>query len=233
WADIDLEADIGEGRGDDMLTAVVAVLAKLGDEDARPAAVVLLEAGDEAGGLGERGGVLADLAAIDARNDAGVGAVTPENILERLADLADGGVGARRANGEFEEVGAALGTLAERGKRSLGGGRVARRAETLQLFDLRAAHRAVVDAERFERRLVCRTVAVDADQHLLAGIDPRLRAGGGFLDPQLRQAALDRLRHAAEGVDLGDMATGAGGEVGSQALDEGRTAPRVDHLGRP
>ena len=34
--DIDVEADIGEGRGDHLLAAVVAVLADLGDQNARP-----------------------------------------------------------------------------------------------------------------------------------------------------------------------------------------------------
>ena len=34
---LDLEAKVGEGRGDDLLPAVVAVLAHLGDENARPA----------------------------------------------------------------------------------------------------------------------------------------------------------------------------------------------------
>ena len=35
-ADIDVEAEIGEGRGDDLLAAVVTVLAELGDQDTRP-----------------------------------------------------------------------------------------------------------------------------------------------------------------------------------------------------
>jgi hypothetical protein len=33
--DVDVEADIGEGRGNHLLAAVVAVLADLGDQDAR------------------------------------------------------------------------------------------------------------------------------------------------------------------------------------------------------
>jgi hypothetical protein len=41
--DIDVEAEIGEGRGDHLLAAVVPVLAHLGDEDARAAAIGLLE----------------------------------------------------------------------------------------------------------------------------------------------------------------------------------------------
>jgi hypothetical protein len=39
-ADVDVEAEVGEGRGDHLLAAVVAVLADLGDQDARPAALV-------------------------------------------------------------------------------------------------------------------------------------------------------------------------------------------------
>ncbi len=35
WPDLDLESEVGEGRGDDLLTAVVSVLADLGDENAR------------------------------------------------------------------------------------------------------------------------------------------------------------------------------------------------------
>ena len=40
--DVDVEAEIGKSRGDHLLAAVVAVLADLGDEDARRAAVVAL-----------------------------------------------------------------------------------------------------------------------------------------------------------------------------------------------
>ena len=46
-ADIDVEAEIGKGRGDHLLAAVVAVLADLGDQDARAAAFIVFEFGDE------------------------------------------------------------------------------------------------------------------------------------------------------------------------------------------
>ena len=45
-ADVDVEAEIGERRGDHLLAAVVAVLAELGDEDARLAPLGLDEAVD-------------------------------------------------------------------------------------------------------------------------------------------------------------------------------------------
>jgi hypothetical protein len=41
--DIDVEAEIGEGGGDDLLSTVVAVLAHLGDENARAASMLVLE----------------------------------------------------------------------------------------------------------------------------------------------------------------------------------------------
>ena len=42
-ADVDVQAEIGKAGGDDLLAAVVAVLAHLGDEDARAAAFGFLE----------------------------------------------------------------------------------------------------------------------------------------------------------------------------------------------
>jgi hypothetical protein len=45
---IDLEAHVGKGRGDDLGAAVVAVLAHLGDEDMRLAAHRLGDLGDAA-----------------------------------------------------------------------------------------------------------------------------------------------------------------------------------------
>ena len=62
-AHVDVEAHVGERRDDDLLAAVVTVLAHLGDEDARAAALGLLE---RLGGLDDLG----DVAAV-----AGFGAV--------------------------------------------------------------------------------------------------------------------------------------------------------------
>ena len=45
-ADVDVEAEVGEGGGDDLGAAVVAVLAELGDHHARAAALGLGERGD-------------------------------------------------------------------------------------------------------------------------------------------------------------------------------------------
>ena len=43
--DVDVEAEIGEGRGDDLLPAIMAILADLGDQNARAAALVVEEFG--------------------------------------------------------------------------------------------------------------------------------------------------------------------------------------------
>ena len=59
----------------------------------------------------------------------------------------------------------------------------------------------------------------------------RLGLGGGFLDPQFRHAGLDRLRHAAERLDLLDMAPGLGGEIVGQPLDIIGAAPGIDDAG--
>ena len=82
-------------------------------------------------------------------------------------------------------------------------------AQALQLFDLRGAHGGVVDLQHARSSLRPSAVAVDADDRLLAGIDPRLRARGGLLDAQLRHAGLDGPRHAAERLDLRDVRPGA------------------------
>src|SRR5262245_60788095 len=54
-ADIDVEAEVGEGRGDHLLTAVVTVLTDLGDQDPRLAAVVGGELLDHRPHLGDVG----------------------------------------------------------------------------------------------------------------------------------------------------------------------------------
>ena len=46
-SDVDVETDIGEGRCNHLLAAVVAVLADLGDQDSRPAPFGILERVDQ------------------------------------------------------------------------------------------------------------------------------------------------------------------------------------------
>ena len=81
-ADIDVEAEIGEGRRDHLLPAVVAVLADLGDQDARAAAFVGLERRDQLLHARDRIGH-ADLPLVDAGNRLDLGAVAAEHLLQR------------------------------------------------------------------------------------------------------------------------------------------------------
>src|SRR5207244_6977356 len=86
-ADIDVEADIGKGGGDDLGTAVVAVLAELGDQHARTAPLGAGKGGDLALHPTEILVALI-LAAIDARDRADLGAMAGEYLFERVGDLA-------------------------------------------------------------------------------------------------------------------------------------------------
>ena len=56
-ADVDVETEVGERRGDDLLAAVVAVLADLGDEDPRLTPMIEGELLDERPHLGDIGRV--------------------------------------------------------------------------------------------------------------------------------------------------------------------------------
>ena len=86
---------------------------------------------------------------------------------------------------------------------------VALGAQPLELGELAGAHGGVVDPEHLDRLVLVDGVAVDADDRLLAGVDAGLGAGRGLLDAHLGDAGLDRLGHAAGGLDLLDVLPGA------------------------
>ena len=230
-ADRDVEAEIGEGGGDHLLAAVVAVLSHFGNQDARLAPGLLLEGLDLVLDAVDRR-VVADLLAIDAGDGVDLGDMAAEHLLQRQRDLADGRAGARRADREFEQIAVAVRGLGQRVERALDGGDVARALELLQLGELARAHLGIVDLEHIDFDICLGLAGVDADQRLLAGIDARLRARRRFLDAHLRHALLDRRGHAAERLDLLDMGQRARGEVVRQPLDKGRAAPRIDEAGR-
>src|SRR5262249_56648616 len=90
------------------------------------------------------------------------------------------------------------------------------------------AHGGVVALWDCEGRLVAGAMNLAADERLQAFVDARRRARRRLLDPQLGQARLDRLGHAADVLDLADVAERAARELAGQALDVERTAPRID-----
>ena len=102
-ADIDVEADICEGGCDDPGAAVMAVLAQLGDQQARPAAFVVGEGGDFLADPVEIPVVLIGRA-VDAADRLGVGAVAAPGLLHGVGDFADRGAGARGGDAGFEQV---------------------------------------------------------------------------------------------------------------------------------
>ncbi len=62
-------------------------------------------------------------------------------------------------------------------------------------------------------------VAVDPDDHRLAGVDPGRALGRGFLDALLGQPFGDRLDHPAVRLDLLDQRPGLLLELAGQRLD--------------
>src|SRR5439155_12934545 len=82
-ADIDIEADIGKGRGDDPGAAVVAVLPELDDEHARPAALLAGETGDLALDAA-KAFVTAVLPTIDADDRLRRGLMAGEDRFQRI-----------------------------------------------------------------------------------------------------------------------------------------------------
>ena len=213
-ADVDVEAEVGERRGDDLLAAVVAVLAHLGDEDARPAALGLGELVDERAHL-RHVRCLADLLAVHARDRTDRRGVAAEHLLERGADLADRGVGAGGVDRQLEQVllQARRPGVVDRG--AGGGGQraqgvvaralVALGAQALELGELLGPHRRVVDLEDVDLVDAVGPEHVDADDGLAAGVDAGLRLGRGLLDAQLGDAGLDGRGHPAGLLDLLDV----------------------------
>ncbi len=118
--DIDVEADIGEGGRDHLLAAVVAVLADLGDEDARAAALGILERIDQFLHFLDPVGHGGRLPLVDAGDGLDFGAVTPEHLFHRVRNFADGGLGARRIDRQRQQIAVAFaGAARQRGQRGI------------------------------------------------------------------------------------------------------------------
>ena len=143
---------------------------------------------------------------VHAGDGADLGAVAAEHLLHRIGHLADGGSRPGRLDAEREQVAVAAAPVGR-----------ARRARPATAASSRAAAaaRGERSAARAPRRCRCRAcrrgraslepVLVDADDDLVAAVDRGLAARGRLLDAQLRHARLDRLRHAAEPLDLLDQ----------------------------
>jgi hypothetical protein len=132
--------------GDDLLAAVVPVLTDLGDQNAGAAAFVILELADELLHAFDRVGHLADLSLVDPRNGFDLGAVAPEDLLQRERDLSDSRLGARRIDCELQQIAiAAVGRAGQRTQCFLERLGIAFALEPCEFVDLELAHRRVVD----------------------------------------------------------------------------------------
>ena len=80
--------------------------------------------------------------------------------------------------------------------------RLARTSASRAIWDFTDGR--VVDVEDVDTVCVLGLIPVDADDDVLAPIDPGLLAGRGLLDAQLRQAGLDGRGHAAQLLDFVD-----------------------------
>ena len=105
---VDVEAHVGERRDDHLLAAVVAVLAHLGDQDARTPSLGLGELGGRVEDLRRRGAARrvsrTRLVPEHSRDRTDHGLVTPVDLLQRVGDLADRGLRAGRVDRQREQV---------------------------------------------------------------------------------------------------------------------------------
>ena len=141
-ADIHVEAEIGEGRCDHLLAAVVAVLAHLGDQDARAAPVLGLEAVDQLLDAVQASVHATDLRPVDPADGRNLGPVAAIYLLQSIGDFPDRCLNARGRDGAFEQIaGACLGVTGQRVKGLKHLGLVALGLEAGELVELLAAHR--------------------------------------------------------------------------------------------
>src|SRR5690606_5682619 len=175
-------------------------------------------------------GGLADLLAVHAGDGTDLPGVPAPDLLQRLRDLPDGGLGPGRVDGQLQEVAVTLRAGGEPAQRVLGGVLVTFGAQPAQLLQLLGPHTRVVDLEDIEFGVVLGTeaVLVHADHRLPARVDPGLRTCGGLLDAELGDTGVDRPGHAARGLDLLDVAPRPPGEFVGEPFNVRAATPRVD-----
>lgn len=227
-ADVDVEAEVGEGRRDDLLAAVVAVLAHLRHQDAGAAALGLSERVHQGPGA-FHGRRLACLVAVHTGDRTDPARVTAEHLLQGVRDLPHRRLRAGGADREVQEVALAGGRAGQVVQGVAARLLVAFGAQAAEFVDLAGADGGVVDAQDLDVLVGGHPVLVDADHRLAARVDTRLGAGGGLLDAEFGDALVDRAGHAAGLLDLLDVLPGAARQVVGQALDVRAAAPRVDH----
>ena len=125
--------------------------------------------------------------------------VARENLLDRIGNFAQTGAGLRRFDREFQQVAvvARLGGTGDRFEQLLNAGVVTLGAKFLEPFDLRSAHRRIVDRENVDRIFMLQAELVDSDNRLGARVDACLLSGSSLFDAHLGQPGFNGLGHAA------------------------------------
>src|SRR5699024_11298033 len=145
------------GEGDELLATVVAVLSQLRDEDTGATTLLLLEGVSQGDGALDVGHLtlLSYLVLVHTGQCLDLGLVTSEDLLQRIGDLTDGGLGTSGVDSELEQVllqiARLLVVVAGRGGQRVqctaGLVLVALGTQTGQLLQLLDAHLAVVHLE--------------------------------------------------------------------------------------
>ena len=104
WTDIDVEAEIGKGRGDHLLAAVMAILPDLGNQDAGAAALVHFEFADELLHPLDGVGHGSDLPFVNAGDGFDFRTMAAEHFFQGRGDFPDRGLGARRIDRKREQI---------------------------------------------------------------------------------------------------------------------------------
>src|SRR5215207_8959252 len=133
--------------------------------------------------------------------------VGTEHLLKALDDLTLGGVYARAIEKVRHQVAIARGGLAQLRQGGLDRRSVAARAHALHAIGLLALDRGI-DAVQLQLSALALGEVVDADHDPSARVVLLLERVGGVGDLALREAALDRLDHPAQLIDLAEVVIG-------------------------
>ena len=198
--------------GDHLLPAVVAVLAHLGDQDARAAAFVRLERVGQLADACRYSVASPDLRAVDPGDGADLGLVAAERPSPARRRSRPTVALARAASTRQLQQIARAGSAASVSASSAGSTSASSRSarSRCELVDLRCAH-GRLSTLSMSMLVVARRGGICSRRRSVCWprVDARLRARRRLLDAHLGQAGLDGLGHAAELLDLLDMAPGA------------------------
>ena len=181
-ADVHVKAKISVASSDDLGAAVVAVLSHLGDHNTRAATFLSFELFNEFFDV-FHSWVVAEFFRIDAADRANFCFIATDNFFDGVGNFPNRGAAAGGFDSEFKHVAfAGFHAMGDGIECVLAGVVIAFGFEFLEALDLRETHGGVVDIEDLKGIFFFEAVFVEADDGLLAGVDPSLATGSGFFD---------------------------------------------------